>query len=211
MVVILVGRENPQPFTVHKGKLCDVSAYFEAELEKLEKNDNDNKDKTLFIQDTIQQLHFSLASPAVFELFMKWLYYTVITDKNGQLPSPAKLVQLWLLAKRIQIPALQNLALKGLHGKSFCHDIAGFQYLYRVTRPEDPLRKYFIDSVICRKMPDRDLRAILNNHWAQLTEEMLKDIIFGLKTHATAVNSGKTPGLRVANYLVRDPVVVEDE
>ena len=150
-------------------------------------------------------------SPSVFRVFLNWLYRQKITDPKDRLPSTIILVQLWVLGNRVRAPGLQNLAIKGLEGKTFCDSPFGMYDIYDQTSPGDALRRYFIDSVICRIMPTQALFNILGNDWQRIPQESIKDSIIALKTIASTTAAGiKLRPLKIGDYLVPEAAAVDD-
>jgi hypothetical protein len=196
MVEITVGTENLQTFTVHKSFICHYSPYFEAAF---------NNNQSLFVEGKTQRMTVPNISPDVFGLFVKWIYYKKVTDNSNKPPSTFQLVTLWIQGARFRTPGLQNIALKSLFGKHFCTEAPSFKYLYSNTRPGSALRRLFVDEVICRGMSYQTLSGLLKNHWNETPQEMLQDVILGLKKALRAATTGnRLPGLKIEDYLVSE-------
>jgi hypothetical protein len=205
MVMITVGKPpNPQQiYTIHKEVICNASPFFEKAL----------KEKCLFVDNKTLEIKIDFTNPTIFGLFQKWVYYSKITDANNKLPAVSQIVSLWILADRLQAPALQNLTIQALFGKMFCDVPQGFKLLYQNTGPGSPLRRLFIDSVVVRKMPRVSFSKILEDHWDEIPQEMMKEVLLAQKDalHEAGLAISGSPRrlLKREDYLVPVPEQTE--
>lgn len=182
---------------VHKSFLCHASPYFKAAFDK----------QSPFVESKTQQMTIDFTTPKIFGLFQKWVYskkhIKKITDDNDEVPPVMDLIELWVFGAKVHTPPLQNLALRGFYGASFATAPSSFRWLYSNTCPQSPLRRLFIDSVVCRKMNQATLSNLLDHHWDQVPQELMKDMMVGLKkTTRVAASGSQLPLLKFEDYLV---------
>ena len=90
-------------------------------------------------------------SPRIFGMMVNWLYTQEITDEKGNPPSCRLSVELWILADRFMMPALQNCAIEALNqariqGSSVSADLV--KRIYDNTTEGSPLRAYIVDVFV---------------------------------------------------------------
>jgi hypothetical protein len=84
----------------------------------------------------------------VFCLFVQWMYKDSLNNKYGQPAYQHRLMALWVLGKRLQIPSLQNDAIDMLEERRNIDESIQkktFRYVYANTTPWDPIRRYLVD------------------------------------------------------------------
>ena len=162
--------------------------------------------KGLFIPSENQPVTIDDVDPGVFRLFVRWLYShgQKITESNGSLPPIPQLIELWIFGATVHAVALQNVVITALDGKIFCTSADGFNYLYKNTQPKDPSRRLFVDSVICRNMEYETFCEILNNHWDDIPQAMMKDVLLSMAKLARLTTSKPSfPPINIAKYKVK--------
>jgi hypothetical protein len=89
----------------------------------------------------------------VFGLFIQWLYTQSLLNKNSQPAYQHRSMALWVLAKRLEMPALQNDSLDVLEERRRIEgtiQTKTFAYVYANTVKGDPLRGYLVD--VCSRL-----------------------------------------------------------
>jgi hypothetical protein len=89
----------------------------------------------------------------VFGLFVQWLYTLSLLNKNSQPAYQHRSMALWVLAKRLQMPVLQNDSLDVLEERRRMEgtiQTKTFAYVYANTVKGDPLRLYLVD--VCSRL-----------------------------------------------------------
>lgn len=84
----------------------------------------------------------------VFGLFVQWIYNQSLLNKNGEAAYQHRLIGLWVLARRLLMPRLQNDAIDMLEQRRRQErriQIKSFQYVYDNTDTHDKLRLYLIN------------------------------------------------------------------
>jgi hypothetical protein len=123
----------------------------------------------------------------VFGLFIQWLYTQSLLNKNSQPAYQHRSMALWVLAKRLQMPVLQNDSLDVLEERRRMEGMIQtktFAYVYANTAKGDPLRLYLVDvcSRLMETFPSEDVEELF-------PEEMREDV-----KEALAVKSGDAGG-----------------
>ncbi|KAL2827661.1 hypothetical protein BJY01DRAFT_229022 [Aspergillus pseudoustus] len=133
------------PFDVHVELLCDKSPFF----------NNLYSDRT---DSTIPEVPISLpdVDPDVFAEIISWMYRSQLNDELTYQGRINFLLELWVLAEKFEIPALQNQAI------TFCKartenspstalpNMQAIEYVYTKTKPVSPLRRFLVDVWIWR-------------------------------------------------------------
>lgn len=164
LVTFYIGKgDNAKGFVVHKEFACHYSPVFKAAF------------NSQFIEGQTQTYRLEDTTPEVFQLLVQWLYcqtFDLITEDEedqsefgndtgsessgdsvdeGDLSdfekTSMKLCQLWVLADRLQLPRLQNLAIDQLHRESrreYSVSTEPLHYIYNNTAVGSPLRQIFI-------------------------------------------------------------------
>jgi hypothetical protein len=147
MVTVKVGSDL-KPYYVHKTLICSRSSYFKAAFTSGFK---DGKEGVIEFKD--------LQVPA-FELFILWLYHqdTWHGESGDDHPAALDLIQLYIFADMIQIPALKNDTIKLLE-KQVMRTGQGvplqhLNYLWANTPDESPLRRFLADMCAHNLSPD---------------------------------------------------------
>ncbi|KAL3457297.1 hypothetical protein BJX64DRAFT_20384 [Aspergillus heterothallicus] len=137
--------EAQTPFDVHVELLCDKSPFF----------NNLYRDRTV---STIPEVPISLpdADPDVFAEIISWMYQGQLNNELSYQSRLTFLFELWVLAEKFEIPALQNQVI------TFCKTrvetktntalptIQTIEYAYTKTKPFSPLRRFLVDVWIWR-------------------------------------------------------------
>ena len=112
----------------------------------------------------------------VFGLFIHWIYKQKVTNKKGQPAFQHRLMQLWVLAERLNMPALQNDAIDGIEARrvDMGEEIQTktFNYIYSQTNKSAMLRKYLVD--ICAPQMGNFKQKVLQENFPK---EMLDEIV----------------------------------
>jgi hypothetical protein len=110
----------------------------------------------------------------VFGLFIQWIYTQSLLNKYGQPSFQHRLLGLWVLAKKLGMPGLQNDAIGMLEMRrrlEGCVQTKSLYYVYQYTTTGDGLRRYLVDIYlpIMHTFPPEILDAIF-------PKEFLKEI-----------------------------------
>ncbi|CAG8976468.1 hypothetical protein HYALB_00008058 [Hymenoscyphus albidus] len=147
IVVVKVSLDDSsKEFLVHQSFLCFYSHYFTAALEGP------------FQEGQSQTVHLEEMCPTAFSIFVNWLYCQRIERSNKEPLLRENLLELWLLADRLNIPRLQNEAMSILGADAFpdTDDIHGielcrkFERMYDNTMDDSPLQRFFLDRLTCQ-------------------------------------------------------------
>ncbi|KAL2075228.1 hypothetical protein VTL71DRAFT_171 [Oculimacula yallundae] len=109
----------------------------------------------------------------VFGLFVNWLYTEKVANKHGKPPFQHRLMELWVLAKRLEMPGLSNAALDALEARrrqEGAFRTKSLAYVYEKTKEGDALRRYIVD--VCSFVPSF-LEEIQKDH---LPEDFMHDM-----------------------------------
>jgi hypothetical protein len=111
----------------------------------------------------------------VFGLFIQWIYSQKVTNEEGEPAFQHQLMQLWVLAERLNMPALQNDAIDGIQARRLVmgeeFQTKTFNYIYANTIKGAMLRKYLVD--ICVPRLNSLKFKVLQQHFPK---EMLDEI-----------------------------------
>ncbi|KAG4433063.1 hypothetical protein IFR05_011457 [Cadophora sp. M221] len=161
--------DNPIKFLVHKEFTCYYSSVLSAAF------------NGSFVEGQTQTYRIEDTSPSAFRLFFQWLYSQKIDvyflmetgrrEATYGSPTPEEsraliqtenmdLVELWVLADRLAIPELQNLAVKHINAIGNLDDPATetFDYIYQNTVYDSPLRRLVVQQCAHQTDPTRLLR-----------------------------------------------------
>lgn len=134
--------ESRAPFDVHLELLCACSPYFDHLLSKRTKQSFDD-----------QAIHFPDMEPDLFAEIVLWMYRSKHSLGGLQRKKMNFLLKLWLLAKNLEIPELQDSLMPLLKGRAeedtreiLCNDAVGL--IYTQTLPNSPLRHLVVDIYI---------------------------------------------------------------
>jgi hypothetical protein len=91
----------------------------------------------------------------VFGLLINWMYMESLNNKQGQPAYQHRLMGLWVLAKRLNMPELQNASIDALEARrkidSRTIQVKTFWHIYNNTVKGDMLRKYVVDVCVRSK------------------------------------------------------------
>jgi hypothetical protein len=124
------------------------------------------------IKGQTQTYRLEETTEGTFELFMQWLYFqklvSIKLDELSDCESPKvtsankDLVSLWVLADKLGMPALQNVALNAIHdlsNKANCVFVPTFGFINANTTTDSLLRRYSVAS--CAEIkPEHFLTAV---------------------------------------------------
>jgi hypothetical protein len=186
---------QPESFTVHKEFDCCYSSHPKDFLNGTKAP----KTKAREMYD-LEGFH-----PEAVRLFVQWLYTQSVTLKSGDLNHPDydllhgdndHLHTLWILAKKLSIPSLQNFAMQKLHVINVRY--LGFLYppirsIYQKTQDSSPLRRFAVivtahDDNFPNSYPD--------------TSDHTKQFLLDLATHLKHYFKPGTENIRLEDYLV---------
>lgn len=147
-------------------------------------------------------------TPGAVRFLLQWLYSQKITVRqlNGELKVNREgnidvddceeedfaLIEFWVLAGELELPRLQNLALKAIddvYRKCQSVNTHCVARVYDITTTECILRKYFVALCVKARVSNRDG----SEAWSQ-------EIVSDLLDHAYAGLDGEKQRLRVADY-----------
>jgi hypothetical protein len=120
----------------------------------------------------------------VFCLFVQWMYEDSLNNKYCQPAYQHRLMALWVLGKRLQIPSLQNDAIDMLEERRKLDQSIQkktFRYVYANTTAGDTIRRYLVD--VCYPIIDNFDQEEIKEFFPI---EMLEDIC-----KLDKINSGK--------------------
>ncbi|TVY35540.1 hypothetical protein LOCC1_G005517 [Lachnellula occidentalis] len=165
LVTLLVGQgPNEKKFVVHKESACFYSPVFKAAF------------NSSFIEGQTQEYRFDDVSEGTVQFLVQWLYHqelSLVPLEDGKYKQDefTSVVELWILADKLLITPLQNLALREIYklgrpkGTSISHVIP---YVYSNTGPGSPLRRFVVDLCASKlsastylKTPQRFPQAML--------------------------------------------------
>lgn len=200
LVPIRVGKDDDvETFLVHKEVVCRHSPVLKAAF------------NSGFIEGQTQTYELSHVNSETAKMLVQWLYAQEVTIKQlkqGWKYSEDKihedeadledtnLVNLWILADELQIPRLQNYALRIMDDISKAQDAAPthiYKLVYEGTREGSSLRRYVV-AVFGLSMPSEKI----NQHSMNFTFEFLLDIA---TFHAEIRDNGKDE-LVLSEYMV---------
>jgi hypothetical protein len=143
-----------------------------------------------FDEATTGEVILDTTDPAVFGLFVEWLYTKDIAlieceDKalsekeryNKDKPTAVQLVRLWLLAEYLQVPQLQNLAIDVMQQKwerSHLINSDAVEVAYKETTAGSRLRIYFTGVISWHTMSPESLKI----HMKSFPRELISDLFF---------------------------------
>jgi hypothetical protein len=136
----------------------------------------------------------------VFTLLVQWFYTQKLDgDLGGVSVSGNKLARLWILAEKLLIPRLQNLAIKRLEEKrieySFIH-IGAFQHVWDNTAQDSPLRRLIIHHCVWN-LNKNTYRSSIEN----FPKEMLAEICFLFRDNT--ISNAKF-SINMADFYVKE-------
>lgn len=132
-------------FIIHENVICHHSAFFRAAF------------TGRFREAQNLSLTFTDTSEEVFGIFVQWLYTQTIQDSKAQLPSRELLFELWILADKILVPALQNQTIEALNELRITTsiiEISDIRHVYQNTASGSPLRRLLVDQCAYHLKPD---------------------------------------------------------
>lgn len=134
--------ESRVPFDVHLELLCTCSPYFDHLFRKRTKKSFDD-----------QAIHLPDMEPDLFAEIVLWMYRSKLSLGELQKKKMNYLLKLWLLAKNLEIPELQDSLMPLLKGRAeedtreiLCNDAVSL--IYTQTLPNSPLRHLVVDIYI---------------------------------------------------------------
>ncbi|KAJ5404011.1 hypothetical protein N7509_003882 [Penicillium cosmopolitanum] len=134
--------ESRAPFDVHLELLCACSPYFDLLFSKRTEKSLDD-----------QAIHLPDLDPDLFAEIVLWMYCSKHSLGGLQRKKMNFLLKLWLLAKNLEIPELQDSLMPLLKGRAqedtreiLCNDAVDL--IYTQTLPNSPLRHLVVDIYI---------------------------------------------------------------
>jgi hypothetical protein len=193
LVTFIIGKkEKTTKFIIHKEVVCFHSKVLDAAF-----NSNFIKGQTLeyYLDDT---------SPGVFKLFMQWLYsqklvLLALTDPVREdmeigLNESLDLAMLWVLADKLGMSSLQNVALKAIDEISHKHQLIAthtFFYIENNTAADSPLRRYTVAN--CASYLHEDFAT------AEIPYQLLREFGLYMLRREKGLEAKK---VKVSDYLV---------
>jgi hypothetical protein len=184
MVSINVSKDkDAKTFLVHKEFICYYSLFFDAAF------------NGQFQEGATLKLDLPGVLPAVFDIFVNWLYTQTIAADTQPESHMSWLIELWILADRLLAPKLQNqvlVAYDKLRVALWCRPVIHFVLVYENTVQGSPLRRYITqiaasgftvnDELTGPEGYTKDLlfdmvnfmRTGLREKWVEFSEEELK-------------------------------------
>jgi hypothetical protein len=208
--VTLFAGDNPQKFVVHKEFACHYSPVLKAAF-------NSN-----FIEGQTQTYRLEDTSVDALRLLLYW-FYTQIVDTSEVDPFPlpqsdfeknedgrtklvqlcSHLVELWVLAGSLIIPALQNMAMKEIvrgNGPSTGIATHCINYVYEKTTSGSPLRLFFVDLCACWLSEKAYLASP-----SRFPQEMLLDLVTVFSRHVNRYDMNARVNLMdISRYQVAE-------
>jgi hypothetical protein len=208
--VTLFAGDNPQKFVVHKEFACHYSPVLKAAF-------NSN-----FIEGQTQTYRLEDTSVDALRLLLYW-FYTQIVDTSEVDPFPlpqsdfekndggrtklarlcSQLVELWVLAGSLIIPALQNMVMKEIvrgNGPSTGIATHCINYVYENTTSGSPLRLFFVD--LCAGWFSEKVYLASPSRFPQ---EMLLDLATVFSRHVNKHDMNPTVNLMdISRYKVAE-------
>ncbi|TAQ88742.1 hypothetical protein B7494_g2906 [Chlorociboria aeruginascens] len=173
-------------FPVHKEFACFYSPVFDAAFSSAS---IEGQTQTYRLEDT---------SVGAICLLIEWLYSREIATPNDGDVSDIDLVYLWVLADKLFLPGLQNLAIDAIRQRldeTKSIPSSTFEKLYELTSTESPLRRLAVDQCVCYSV-DTTFKRVPSDY----PHEMLIDIATAMKCEIKrGINSTKRI---MSNYYV---------
>lgn len=146
MVTVHVGEQRHQ-FLIHKELLCHHSSFFRATFQGS------------FIEASSGNVELPDDDVEVFKIFESWLYTgSVGLMSNVAGHQPSKLVKLYILADKIEIPAIQKETLETLRERAVRNldlcDPDTIHLAFENTPPGSPLRRLLVDVFAYNANPE---------------------------------------------------------
>jgi hypothetical protein len=199
LVTFLIGPgDNPEKFLVHKEVACYYSKAFDAAF-------NNNA----FIEGQTQTYKLDDTTVTAFRLLVQWLYFKkleIVQLKNDWVKNIAtqttennSLAELWVLADKLGIPQLQNVAIETMHQiytKVQLIPTNTAQYIYNNTNPTSALRRYIVELCAISLSPKS-----FSNNPDRFPHEMLIDMVTFYSTRHWALEASKK-NINVSEYRV---------
>lgn len=139
IVTVLVGPDE-KSYSLHKGLLCKHSSYFRAAL------------TGSFVEATTQTVRLDEEDPAIFDLFVTWLYTQCIipNDMSSKDVDWQILAEQYVFAERRSSPSFKNaiidtLAVKALDTKQFLPQYGTIKWIWDNTGDGASLRRFMVD------------------------------------------------------------------
>ena len=138
VATVFIGKDKTR-FVVHAKLLISCSPFFEKALR------GEFQDKTMTV--TLPE-----DEPDTFATFLRWLYSDTI-DVSEQKNPFTRVVRLWVLADRLQIPTLKNKAMRLIPAAYQRQNLwsmttATVNWLYSNTTAGSPMRRVFVDLAV---------------------------------------------------------------
>jgi hypothetical protein len=162
---INVGMEGT-PFDVHVELLCDRSPFFNRVF-----GERYNKPLT-------EDYSLPDDDPNTFTEFVRWVYQGTIFQDQA-FPSWIQLCRLWVLARKLEVPRLQNIVMTACKNK-LSHEpgVMGrreIKFVYNHTDMNNPLRRMVVDTWVGRMKEDQ-----FESLKTDLPRPFLEDLCSGL-------------------------------
>jgi hypothetical protein len=140
----------------------------------------------------------------VFCLFVQWMYKNSLNNKYGQPAYQHRLMALWVLGNRLQIPSLQNDAIYMLEERRNIDESIQkktFRYVYANTAPWDPIRRYLVD--VCYSIiDDFDQEEIKEFFPIEMLEDICEMDKIKPKKNRVGMDMDVATGLSMEKYHV---------
>ena len=152
------------------------------------------------IEGQTQTMEYPNTDPRVFGIFVEWIYTQTLGRDCYKAESASRIVELWILADHLLIPALQNLAIRVLCGYNYWFpDLETLQMAYANTGLESPIRRLLIKAYAIRSKFSKDWMSTV-----ELEGQIFFDIAFFLKSIMALPDTsfnGMAHYLNVGDYL----------
>lgn len=170
MVTInLKSSTTTETIPIHKNFICHYSPYFSAAF-------NGN-----FKEGQIQALDLEDVIPAIFNIFVSWLYTQQITRPTLSRPDINALIEFWLLADRFLVSKLQNQIMKLIQGKGYSGFVVreSFVSVFENSAKGCKLRSFLVDGYL-KKLVGCDGWEGTDYSW--MPREMLEEVLDGMRS-----------------------------
>jgi hypothetical protein len=186
IVTVKVGKEL-MSFSLHKRLLCTRAPYFKKAFESGFKESQEGV------------IEFPEVRVETFKLFHLWLYAGVIWEARSdqEVPTGAKIIQLYIFADMLAIHSLANTAMCQLMTAFGTHQLVWtdqMNYVWENTVASSPLRRFLVDLCVRELRPEAFVPELFSGN-----REICLEIMQAFsKKHSL---HGK-PLLQIADYYV---------
>jgi hypothetical protein len=142
----------------------------------------------------------------VFGLFVQWIYGQGLANRYGQPSYQHRLMVLWVFAKRLQMPRLQNDSIYMLEERRGLGEAAQkktLKYVWANTTAGDLIRRYLVD-VCHHTVAEFSQEEIIEFFPIEMLEEIAKMDLMKLEKNKGSAEMDVATALRMETYHVEE-------